>query len=81
MKIVYRDVANTGGLAHVYNEQVASVPHCYPVSTEEFETGLRDSKNDRHCKELHSAKIIVGEKDGKIIGFAHLKKVKAGPVK
>ena len=72
MKIVYRDVANTGGLAHVYNEHIASVPHCYPVSPEEFETGLRDSKNDRHCKELHSEKIIVGEQDDKIIGFAHI---------
>jgi len=72
MKIMYWDVADAGNLAHFYNEQIADVPHCYPVSPEEFATGIRGPKNDRHCKELHSEKIIVGEKGGKIMGFAHI---------
>ena len=34
--------ANLGGLAHVYNAQIAAtVPHCYPVTPEELQT-------DRH---------------------------------
>jgi GNAT superfamily N-acetyltransferase len=72
MKIMHWNAADAGKLAHVYNEQVAGVPHCYTVSPEEFEAGLRDPKNDRHCKKLHSEKLIVGEQDGKIIGFAHV---------
>jgi GNAT superfamily N-acetyltransferase len=71
MKVAYWDISDAGNLVHVYNDQVAGVPHCYPVSPEEFEAGLRDPKNDRHCRDMHSEKIIVGEQDGKIVGFAH----------
>jgi len=72
LKILHWDVSEAGNLVHVYNEHVVDVPHCYPISREEFEIGICDPKNDRHCKELHSEKIIVGEQDGKIIGFAHV---------
>jgi len=71
MKIEYWDVADAGDLFHVYNEQLARVPHCYPVSPEEFEIGIRYRKDaDEPYEELHSEKIIVGEQNGKIIGFA-----------
>ncbi|MFC1717942.1 GNAT family N-acetyltransferase [Candidatus Poribacteria bacterium] len=72
MKITYRDVEDIGELVHVYNEQTASVPHCYPISREEFEIGLLDPRNDRHCKEAHSERIIAAEEDGRITGFAHI---------
>ncbi len=72
MKIEYWDLANAGELAHIYNEQLAKVPHCYPVSPEEFEIGIRYRKDaDEPYEELHSEKIIVGEENGKIVGFAN----------
>ena len=72
MKITYRDVEDAGELANVYNEQIAGVPHCYPISQEEFEAGLLDPRNDRHYGESGPEKIIVAEQDGKIFGFAHV---------
>jgi GNAT superfamily N-acetyltransferase len=72
MKITYLDIADAGKLVHVYNKHFVDVPHCYPVSPEEFEVGLRDPKNDRHCKELYSERIIAGEESGRLIGFAHI---------
>lgn len=72
MKITHWDVGDTGKLVQVYNEHVADVPNCYPVSPEEFARGLSDPKNDRHCQEYQSENIIVGEENGKIIGFAHI---------
>ena len=72
MKISYWDVEDAGELVDVYNEQIAGVPHCYPISQEEFEVGLLDPRNDRHYEGSHSEKIIVAEQDGKIVGFAHI---------
>jgi ribosomal protein S18 acetylase RimI-like enzyme len=71
MKITHMDIADAGELAQVYNEQIADIPHCYSVSREEFETGFLTIK-DRHCRETHSAKVIIGEEDDEIIGFAHV---------
>ncbi|MBM3242892.1 GNAT family N-acetyltransferase [Candidatus Poribacteria bacterium] len=71
MKSMYWDVVDAGSLVHVYNEQFAGVPHCYPVSPEEFEIGIRYRKDaDKPYDELHSEKFIVGEQNGKIVGFA-----------
>ena len=71
MKIMYWDVADAGSLFHVYNKQFAGVPHCYPVSPEEFEIGIRYRKDaDEPYEELHSEKFIVGEQNGKIVGFS-----------
>jgi GNAT superfamily N-acetyltransferase len=68
---MYWDVVDAGSLVHVYNEQFAGVPHCYPVSPEEFEIGIRYRKDaDKPYDELNSEKFIVGEQNGKIIGFA-----------
>lgn len=72
MKIAYWNVEDAGELFRVYNEQTAAIPHCYPVSQEEFEAGLLGPRNDNHCKESHSEKIIVAEQDGRIVGFAHI---------
>ena len=71
MKIMYWDVADAGNLVHVYNEQLTRVPYCYPVSPEEFEIGVRYRKDaDEPYEELHSEKFIVGEQNGKIVGFS-----------
>ena len=71
VKITYRNIADAGDLVHIYNDQIARVPHCYPVSQEEFETGVRFRKDiDEPYENLHSQKIIVGEEEGKIVGFA-----------
>jgi GNAT superfamily N-acetyltransferase len=76
VRIVQWDVANAGDLAQTYSEQVAGVPHCYPVSPDEFEAGFpfpyhkytfRDYSED-----IHSEKLIVGEQNGRIIGFADI---------
>jgi len=72
MNIVEWDMANARQLADIYNEQIVDIPHCYAVSPEEFEFGLQCRRDDRHCNNLHSEKIIVGEKNSRIIGFAHL---------
>ena len=79
MKITHWDVADAGDLAHVYNEQLARIPHCYPVSPEEFEIGIRYRKDaDEPYEELHSEKIIVIEQNGKIIGFADVAVIESG---
>lgn len=72
MKFSYLDIGNSGELFGVYNEQTADVPHCYPISQEEFKVGLCDPRNDSHCKESHSEKIIAVEQSGKVAGFAHV---------
>jgi ribosomal protein S18 acetylase RimI-like enzyme len=71
VKITSWNIADVGELAYVYNEQIASIPHCYPVSPEEFEAGVRYRKDTNEPYEnLHSQRLIVGEHDGGIAGFA-----------
>jgi len=68
---MYWDIENAGDLVHVYNEQFAGIPHCYPVLPDEFEIGIRYRKNaDEPYEELHSEKFVVSEQNGKIIGFS-----------
>jgi len=72
MKIAYLGIEDAGKLAHVYNEQIVGVPHCYAVSPEDFEAGLPYRKfDDRdYHEDIHSEKFIIGEQDGKIVSFA-----------
>ena len=71
MKIMFWDVEAVGELAPIYSEQMALVPHCYPVSPEEFKVGMRYRKDaDIPYENVHSQEIIVGEYGGKIVGFA-----------
>jgi len=73
MKIKDWDIVDAEALSYAYNEQLARVPHCYPVSPEEFEVGIQYRKDsDEPYEELHSEKIIVGEQNGKIVGFANV---------
>jgi GNAT superfamily N-acetyltransferase len=71
VKILHWDIDRAGELASVYNDQVTDIPHCYAVSPEEFENGFRYGKGaDEPYENFHSEKIIVGEQNGKIVGFA-----------
>jgi GNAT superfamily N-acetyltransferase len=71
VKIMFWDMEEAGDLAPIYNEQMAQVPHCYPVSPEEFGSGVRHRKDANVPYEnLHSQGIIIGEYGGKIVGFA-----------
>jgi GNAT superfamily N-acetyltransferase len=69
------DIDNAGKLAHVYNELVTDVPHCYPVTALEFETELRSPKEETKKllqEEFHADRVFVGEQNGQILGFAHV---------
>lgn len=71
MKLEYLDLTEVKALATVYNEQISDIPHCHPVSPEEFEKGFRFRKYaDEPRTELYLEKLIVGEQNGKITGFA-----------
>ena len=71
MKIIYLEPANIGDLSSVYNQQIADIPYCYPISPEEFEIGFRYKKyEDETYSNIHSEAIIIGEVNGEILGFA-----------
>ena len=73
MKIYHKEVSDSKDLVGVYNEQLKDAPYFYPVSPEEFEDGIVSRNNPSNPEaDLHSEKIIVGEQDGKIVGFAHV---------
>jgi GNAT superfamily N-acetyltransferase len=72
MKIDYLDTSEIDVLTNIYNDHFASVPHCHPVSSDEFVDGFPYHKCIRgsYHEDINSEKIIVGKQDGKIIGFA-----------
>ncbi|MGB9597399.1 MAG: hypothetical protein ACPL7B_14050, partial [Candidatus Poribacteria bacterium] len=70
MKVSYMDIEKSGELVSVYNKQLKGTPYFYPVTTDEFEDGIRNRIN--YSEKLYSEKIIVGENDGKTLGFAHI---------
>jgi len=74
MKIKDWEIAKIGELAHVYNGQIATVPHCYPVTPLEFETERSPAEWIQKAlqNEFHDEKIFVGEQNGEIHGFAHV---------
>ncbi len=70
MKISYINIEESKELASVYNDQFKGTPYFYPVTSDEFENSIRNRIN--HSENLHSEKIIIGEQNGKILGFAHI---------
>jgi len=72
MKIEYLDISKVDKLTHVYNDHFANVPHCYPVSTDEFVNGFSYKKcaYEGYYENISSEKIIVGKQNDEIIGFA-----------
>jgi GNAT superfamily N-acetyltransferase len=73
MKIEHWNVEDSKDLVHVYNEQLKDTPYFYTVSLDEFQDGIRNRINqENNSVNLHSEKIIIGEQDSKILGFAHV---------
>lgn len=70
MKINYMDIEKSRELVSVYNKQLKGTPYFYPVMPDEFEDGILNRIN--HSENLHSEKIIIGERDGNILGYAHV---------
>lgn len=68
------DLAEIGKLVHVYNDHVANVPHCYPVTPLEFETERAPGEWVQKAlqNEFHDEKLLVGEQNAEIRGFAHV---------
>lgn len=59
-------------LAEFYNQQVASIPFCYPVTGEELRRDVWSWEEEDPGYDLYSEKLIVGLTDNRIVGFAHL---------
>jgi hypothetical protein len=74
MKIKDWDIVQIGGLACVYNDQVATVPHCYTFTPLEFETERvpNDWTQKTLQNEFREEMIFLSEQNGKIRGFAHV---------
>lgn len=73
MNLTYWNIEDASPLAEFYNRQIAEVPYCYPVSSEEFGSGIRWEQNETSpCENLLAEALIVGEQDGQIVGFAHV---------
>lgn len=74
MQIKDWSVDDVGDLADAYNAQVAGlVPHCYPVSPEEFAAGHYRETGDDFSAALHDERVIVGLQGDEILGFAHVR--------
>ena len=79
MDVVMFDIPQGLHLAHIYNAQFANgdVPHCYPISEEEFHRGMVErTGDDQPVTTLGLAqdalKLIVAVRDGNTVGFAHV---------
>jgi ribosomal protein S18 acetylase RimI-like enzyme len=72
MNLKYWDVAEAPGLTQTYNDQIVGMPHCYPVSQDEFEEGFTHQKAryKGYSEDIHSEKLIVCEDNGVILGFS-----------
>ena len=69
MRVMRCDKADGAELSRVYNEHVASTPHCYLVSPEEFEKALA---HHREGETPHTGTFLVGEEGGKALGLARV---------
>ncbi len=72
MRIEHWNVEDSKDLVHVYNNQIMDTPYFYPVSPDEFQDGIQNRVNQDNGVKLQSEKIIIGEENGKILGFAHI---------
>ncbi len=74
MKIKTLEIEHASRLTDFYNEQFAGLPYCYPVTPDEFETGvLWHEERDEPYGDLSDESFLVAEDDdGAIAGFAHV---------
>ena len=74
MKIKTLEIEQASELKDFYNDQFADMPYCYPVSSDEFETGVRwHEERDEPYEDLSDESFLVAEDDdGAVAGFAHV---------
>lgn len=74
MRIRTLEIEHASRLTDFYNEQFAGMPYCYPVTPDEFETGvLWHEERDAPYEDLSDESFLVAEDDdGAIAGFAHV---------
>lgn len=74
MKISTLEIDQASVLADFYNEQFSGMPYCYPVTEDEFRTGvLWHEEEDKPYEDLSDESILVAEdNDGTVVGFAHV---------
>ena len=72
MEISLWHINDIAQLAESYNQQVASIPFCYPVTGEELRRDVWSWEKEASGYDLYSEKLIVGLRDSRIVGFAHL---------
>lgn len=74
MKIKTLAIDQASVLTDFYNEQFSGMPYCYPVTEDEFRTGvLWHEEEDRPYEDLSEESILVVEDDGGTVsGFAHM---------
>lgn len=71
--IFYLKLSFIKELYSFYNQQVNDIPHCYPVSLEEFENGFRFKKfTSQPHTELQSEAIIAVKENEEFLGFADI---------
>ena len=60
-------------LADLYNQTIARLPHCYPVSPEVFaKIVLNDPDGEQRQSCMRAQKILVARDNGCILGFVHV---------
>ncbi len=74
MKIKSLEIDQASVLTDFYNEQFSGMPYCYPVTEDEFRTGvLWHEEEDKPYEDLSEESILVAEDEGgAVAGFAHV---------
>lgn len=73
MKVVPYEPAMAGEAASIYNGLIRGVPHCYPVSVEDFATALAPAAGEDSTHErLHSEAAWVVREGESALGFVHV---------
>ena len=74
MKIRTLEIDQASALTDFYNEQFSGMPYCYPVTEDEFRTGVRwHEEEDKPYEDLSEESFLVVEDEGGAVsGFAHV---------
>ena len=73
MEILRYDPMMSPDLTSAYNNTIHNMPHCYPVSVEDFTSALASVVKEGHRHDrLNSEMAFVARESGSITGFIHL---------
>jgi GNAT superfamily N-acetyltransferase len=75
MRIQEMSLSGSGDLADLYNKIVDAVPHCFPVSPDEFAIAQPPGSHgpdDPDLTGLHGERLLVGISEGTPVAFAHM---------